>query len=263
LTTQSSEQKEPQLTHEELSIPGWEIYLARFLKVIILLTAVAQFIRGQPVFGVGILLAMALVSLPAYLSRNNKYPFPLEIEILLSVILVLHLTFGLALDFYRTFDLYDKILHYGNSVLISFIGFIIAYALYFTGRLQASPMGVVIVILLMTLGIGAFWEILEYASDQYIYGRIPSVQKQQGSPTHDPLDDTMLDLINNFAGGALGAIVGGLYIRYSKRTRSRRFVEVMAALSEATQPEDLPPPELPELADPAFLEQTDETTAKA
>lgn len=243
MISQPSSHKE---TNEEITIPRWENYLAALLKVVIILTAVFQFIRGELVFGAGILAAMALVSLPAYLSRNNKHPFPVEIEILLSVILVLHLTFGLALDFYRTFDHYDKILHYGNSVLVSFIGFIVAYALYFTGRLQASSFGVVTVILLMTLGIGAFWEILEYGSDQFIYGRIPSVQKQQGSPTHDPLDDTMLDLINNFVGGIFGAIAGSLYIRHSKRTRSRRFVEMMAALSEVAQPGDAPPPEIPE-----------------
>jgi hypothetical protein len=214
------------------SIPQWEIYLARALKIIIILTALGQFVRGSVIFGVGALVAAALVSLPAYLSRNNRYPFPVEIEILLSFILVVHLTFGLALDFYNVFDNYDKLLHYGNSVLISFIGFMMAYALHFTGRLQASSWGVVIVILFMTLGIGALWEIVEYGVDQLIYGRIPSIQRQQGSPTLDPLDDTMIDLIVNLAGGIAGAIVGGLYIRYSRRTHSRRFVEVMQALGE-------------------------------
>ena len=214
------------------SIPKWEIYLARALKIIIVLTALGQFVRGSVIFGVGALAAAALVSLPAYLSRNNRYPFPVEFEILLSFILVVHLTFGLALDFYNVFDNYDKLLHYGNSVLISFIGFTMAYALYFTGRLHASSWGVVIVILFMTLGIGALWEIVEYGADQLIYGRIPSIQRQQGSPTLDPLDDTMIDLIVNLAGGIAGAIIGGLYIRYSRRTQSRRFVEVMQALGE-------------------------------
>jgi hypothetical protein len=222
------------MAEQSETIPRWELHLARALKVVVLLTALGQFVRGEWVFGVGIVSAIGLASLPAYLSQNNKYPFPVEIEILLSLILIVHLTFGLALDFYNTFDHYDKILHYGNSILISFIGFLIAYALHFTGRLQTSAWGIVIVILLMTLGIGAFWEIMEYASDQLMYGRIASIQKQQGSPTSDPLDDTMLDLVGDFVGGAIGAFLGGLYIRYSKRTRSRRFIEVMVALSEAS-----------------------------
>jgi hypothetical protein len=220
-------------THE--SIPQWEIYLARALKIIIVLTALGQFVRGSLIFGVAALAAAALVSLPAYLSRNNRYPFPVEIEILLSFILVVHLTFGLALDFYNVFDHYDKLLHYGNSVLVSFIGFMVAYALYFTGRLHASPFGVITVILFMTLGVGALWEIVEYSSDQLLYGRISSIQKQQGSPTLEPLDDTMIDLILNLAGGAAGAIIGAIYIRYSRRTHSRRFVEVMKALSEVAE----------------------------
>jgi hypothetical protein len=225
------------------SIPAWEIYLAIALKIVMVLTAVIQLFRGEVIFGIGIILALVLVSLPAYLSRHNRYPFPVEIEILLSLILVVHLTLGLALDFYDTFENYDKVLHYGNSVLVSFIGFIIAYALYFTGRLRASPWGVVIVILFLTLGIGALWEIVEYGSDKLIYGRIDSVQRQQGSPTLDPLDDTMIDLLVNFGGGILGAIIGGLYIRHSRKTQSRRFVEVMEALSDVADDEQSPPGE--------------------
>ena len=220
------------------TIPLWEIYLARALKVMILLTALGQFWHGDMMFGLGALLAAALVSLPAYLSRHNRHPFPVEIEILLSFILVVHLTLGLALDFYNNFSHYDKLLHYGNSVLISFIGFIVAYALYFTGRLHASPLGVVLVILLMTLGVGALWEIVEYGSDQLLFGYIASIQKQQGSPTLDPLDDTMLDLVGDFVGGIFGALAGGLYIRYSRRTHSRRFVEVMEALSDVSDGEE-------------------------
>jgi hypothetical protein len=225
------------------SIPAWEIYLAIALKIVMVLTAVIQLFRGEVIFGIGIILALVLVSLPAYLSRHNRYPFPVEIEILLSLILVVHLTLVMALDFYDTFENYDKVLHYGNSVLVSFIGFIIAYALYFTGRLRASPWGVVIVILFMTLGIGALWEIVEYGSDKLIYGRIDSVQRQQGSSTLDPLDDTMIDLLVNFGGGILGAIIGGLYIRHSQKTQSRRFVEVMEALSEVADDEQSPPGE--------------------
>jgi hypothetical protein len=228
-------------TKSQESISAWEIHLARVLKLVIIITAVVQFVRGNFIFGAGVLIALGLISLPAYLSRNNRHPFPVEIEILLSLILVVHLTLGLALDFYDTYENYDKILHYGNSVLISFIGFMAAYALYFTGRLRASPIAIAIVILFLTLGIGGLWEIVEYASDQLIYGRIDNIQKQQGSPSMDPLDDTMWDLIGNTVGGIFGALLGGLYIRYSRKTNSRRFVEVMEALGEVTGDDEAEP----------------------
>ena len=223
---------------EQVNIPAWEIYVAKGLKAIIILTAILQFARGELIFGAGILFAVALVSLPGYLNRENQHPFPVEIEILLSIVLVVHLVLGLALDFYNTYENYDKILHYGNSVLISFIGFISTYSLYFTGRLKSSPRIVVILILFMILGLGALWEIVEYSSDKLFYGRIDSVQRQQGSPTLDPLDDTMIDLMVDLGGGILGAIIGGLYIRYSRKTRNRRFIEVMQALSEASDNEE-------------------------
>jgi hypothetical protein len=222
-------------TAPQAEIPQWELTLAWILKGIIIITALAQFVRGQWLFGLGALFTVGLVSLPGYLSRDNKHPFPVEIEILLSLILVAHLTLGLALDLYNAFDHFDKILHYGTSVIISFMAFLITYALYFTGRLRTSELVIVPVILLLALGIGAFWEILEYGSDQLLHDRVESVQQQQGSPTLAPLDDTMIDLIVDFVGGAFGAIIGGLYIRYSKRSQNRRFVEVMEALGEGAE----------------------------
>jgi hypothetical protein len=53
----------------------------------------------------------------------------------------------------------------------------------------------------------------------------------------------MIDLLVNFGGGILGAIIGGLYIRHSRKTQSRRFVEVMEALSDVADDEQSPPGE--------------------
>jgi len=213
------------------SVPRWEINLAWGLKAVIILTALAQFARGQFIFGLGALFVAGIASLPARMARNHRVNFPVEIEIPLFLILVVHLTLGLFLDFYNRFDHYDKLLHYGNSVLIGYIGFLVVYAMYFTGRLKSSPLMMGFVILMVTLGVGAFWEIMEYGSDQLLYGNFASVQKQQESPTMSALDDTMWDLVLNFGGGVFGAIGGALYVHRSKKTRSRRFVEVMVALS--------------------------------
>ena len=78
-----------------------------------------------------------------------------------------------------------------------------------------------IAIFLVTLGLGALWEIGEYGVDQ-ILGRAT-----QGSPRMSALDDTMVDLIMDGLGGVLGAIFGPLYIRYA-----RRGPAVVSAVSE-------------------------------
>jgi hypothetical protein len=213
------------------SVPNWESNLAWGLKAIIILTALAQFARGQFMFGLGALVVAGIALIPAISAKSRQVNFPVEIEIPLFLILVVHLTLGLLLDFYNRFDHYDKFIHYGNSVLIAYIGFLVVYAMYFTGRLKASPLMMGFVILAITLGVGAFWEIIEYSSDQLLYEKLASVQKQQGSPTMGGLDDTMWDLILDFGGGIVGAIFGALYVRWSKKTGRRRFVEVMVALS--------------------------------
>ena len=67
----------------------------------------------------------------------------------------------------------------------------------------------------MTLGVGALWEIVEYGLDSVLH------RGAQGSPIMVPLDDTMWDLMLDGAGGALGAILGSIYIQLSNRSRCR------------------------------------------
>ena len=50
---------------------------------------------------------------------------------------------------------FDKLLHFGNSVLIGLVAFLVVYALRFTGRLRTSAVVDAVVILLLSLGIGA------------------------------------------------------------------------------------------------------------
>ena len=68
-------------------------------------------------------------------------------------------------------------------------------------RIQRPPL-----ILLATLGIGVLSESLEHVVD------LTLKHGAQGSPGMTPLDDTMWDLFLDGAAGALGAVLGPLYI---------------------------------------------------
>jgi hypothetical protein len=72
-----------------------------------------------------------------------------------------------------------------------------------------------IAILLFTLGLGAFWEIIEFIEDHY-FG-----MHTQGSPTMLPLPDTMWDLISDGAGGVIAAVLGPIFMHHSRRSRKR------------------------------------------
>jgi len=133
--------------------------------------------------------------------------------------------FGRFLHLYDTLVYYDKIIHYHDSILIAFSGFLLIYSLYFTGRIRISPLLAGLVIVLVTVGFGGIWEIMEYAADTIFQ------DGAQGSPAMSALDDTMWDLICDFLGGIVGAVFGTVYISYSQRTRRRRFYEIMHSLT--------------------------------
>jgi hypothetical protein len=206
------------------SAPKWEIVLAWILKIMIWLTAIVAFGLGNILLGLWGFIAILISLLPAWLARTHRVNFPVEIELLLLLILISDFTFGQLFNFYDRLIYFDKILHYHNSMMMAFLGFLLIYALYFTGKLKISPFSGGVVILFVTLGIGGLWEILEYLSDRIL------ATKAQGSPLMSPFDDTMWDLIVDFFGGIVGAVLGSIYIRYSKRTRSRRFIKIMETL---------------------------------
>lgn len=171
-------------------------------------------------------MVVAIALSPSILNKTYKIHFPIELEILISIMIILDVTLGNLLRFYETFDYFDKFLHYNNSLLITFIGFMIYYAAYFSGRLKISRGISMIIIVLITLGLGGFWEIMEYFFDRFL--ATPKSIPAQGSPTMSPLDDTMFDLILDFFGGIGGAFFGTIYLKYSKRTNRRRFLEIMS-----------------------------------
>jgi len=194
-------------------------------RAAILATAIGELAIGDPFYGVFCFLALALTMVPAIHARSLDAGIPLELELVLLWLMLADMTLGNLFGLYVRVPWFDKALHLGNSVLIGAIGFLAIYVLHLTGRTRFHLWLAAVAILLVTLGIGAVWEIAEYAVDKLL-GR-----RTQGSPGMSALDDTMIDLILDALGGVLGAILGSLYIRHSKRSRKR--VEAFARAIES------------------------------
>lgn len=206
------------------SAPHWEVNAAWTLKVLIGVAILGEFIYEDYLYGLWGIAAFAIVFLPIQFARSNKAVLPVEFEIILLLILTFDIVLGRFFHLYDRISFYDKLIHYHDSLLIAFSGFIMIYSLYFTGRIKVSPLIGGVVILFVTVGFGGIWEIMEYTADK-IFG-----QGAQGSPILSPLDDTMTDLMFDLLGGAVGAVAGSYYIRFSQRTRRRRFYEIMDLL---------------------------------
>ena len=146
----------------------WEIRLAWLLRALILLTAVGHAAQGAWLYVLLCLVAVALVVLPAWIARSSAANLPVEIELVLLWWLVADMTLGRLAALYDTSAWFDKALHLGNSVLLGMLGFLAVYLLHFTGKFPAGKIVTGVIIVVLTLGIGAFWEILEYLSDRVL-----------------------------------------------------------------------------------------------
>ena len=142
----------------------------------------------------------------------TKKPFPLSLTLMACYLMVVGIYFAKALDFYSFIPAYDKFLHTGFGL----IGSAMVYTLLMRwGGDKLAPAGIVIVVFLGVLGVGAIWEIIEYVGSvithedpQRVLGvlnkimEVGSVEKawEQGL---NPLDDTIWDLIVTVIGSTV------------------------------------------------------------
>src|SRR5665647_2345053 len=191
---------------------AWLIRIAP--RVAILLTAIAELLNGSAVFGAFCLLTLGLTLVPAVMARSLDAGIPLELELAALWLMIADMTLGNWLGLYQL-PWYDKALHLSSSALIGMVGFLAIYVLHLTHRTRFHPWLDGVAILLVTLGLGALWEISEYGVDQILGSAT------QGAPNMNALDDTMFDLMLDGIGGVIGAIIGPWYIKRSTESRAR------------------------------------------
>jgi hypothetical protein len=194
-------------------MPRWETVTIWILRVALLATAALFMAEGQWLRGMFCVIAVALAVTPALIVHNAKFAWPFELELVLLWFSLADLTLGHLMDLYVRIAWYDKAIHFSDSILVGFVAFFAVYLAHYLRR--DRPWLDSLAILLATLGLGALWETVEFASDQ-LFGTY-----MQGSPELSPLADTMWDLIVDGLGGVLAAILGPLYMASSKRSRQR------------------------------------------
>lgn len=203
--------------------PNASTYLVKivwFLRIFIYLFGIYQIFLGEKLLGVMIVICVLFLIGPSIFTRKRITDIPLELEFFLFVMVFFQFIVGEAQGFYGSIPYYDNIIHFFFPLFVSVMGFTIAYALYFAGKLKVSIGAMVIFVIIFTLGIGAFWEIIEYGSDTYLVPHIDALHRAQGSGPDSAFEDTMTDLVHDFLGGIVGAIIASRYIleaKYNKR----------------------------------------------
>ena len=193
--------------------PRWERVLAWAMRIALVAMATFDAASGDLLLAGYCVLALVILLVPSLLARKAAVNVPVELEIALVVLLATDMILGNWFGLYHRLVYWDKVLHLGNSVLLGFLGFLMLFVLRTTGRLRVSVPAAIGITVWLTLGLGAAWEIGEFATDQ-VFGA-----RTQGSPTMPPLADTMWDLILDALGGLVGGGVGVAYLHRSSRAR--------------------------------------------
>lgn len=200
--------------------------LIRIMRLFLLIAGIFITVFGgingaERIFGILILVALAIINVPAFITRNRIRALPIEIEIILLAMVLFELVGGDALGLYVKIPHYDNFMHFMLPLYISLIGMMIIYTMYYYGRLKASINDMAILIIVITIGLGGILEMGEYTYDKYLsqgpIGKITGNTQMQGSPTQNSLDDTMNDLFTDTAGGIFGALLGVLLIRRAEK----------------------------------------------
>lgn len=196
------------------------------LRIFLLIAGIYITIFGgvngaERIFGILILIALALINAPAFFTKGHIRALPVEVELLLLAMVLFELVGGDALGLYVKLPHYDNFMHFMLPLYIALIGMMVVYTMYFYGKLKASYTAMAVLIVILTIGFGGMLEMGEYTYDKYLskgpLGQITGNTQMQGSPTQSPLDDTMNDLFTDTAGGIVGAAIGLWLIRRNEK----------------------------------------------
>jgi hypothetical protein len=150
-----------------------------------------------------------LTFLPVILGRRFRATIPAEMELLAVAFLYASLFLGEVHGYYVRYWWWDALLHTGSGFLLGILGFLLVHILNEHERveLHMKPCFVAFFAFLFAGGLGAIWEIFEFAMDQ-IFGM--NMQKSG-------LVDTMWDLIVDTVGALVISILGWRSLRAGRR----------------------------------------------
>lgn len=156
--------------------------------------------------------AIFLSLLPSLLEKSHNATLPWELDFLITLALFLHTFFGEWLRFYDKLWFFDKIMHLYGTSLIAILAFLITYTLHFTKKLKLTIPFIGFFTVTFAMFVGGLWEIAEFTFDKIF-----------GHNTQYSLDNTMWDMVNNLIGGAFVAVIGMVYVRYSRPDERKRI----------------------------------------
>lgn len=153
--------------------------------------------------------------LPMIVSKNYRIRLPIEIDFIVTLLLYLHFVLGEYNHFYVKIAWWDIFLHFGNSLILGFLGFILAYSLLLTSKMSTKPILASLFAISFSVFIGVIWEIFEFFMD-YLFGF--TMQKSG-------IVDTMTDLMMDTIGAGVVSLAGFFYMKKKKMGLFSRIIK--------------------------------------
>lgn len=223
------------------------------LRILIIVTMVAQFFNGnfENVFLCGLTLVLLLV--PTFIERKIHIDLPDTLEVIIMLFIFAAEILGEIQAYYTTYPYWDTMLHTLNGFLCAAIGFSMVDILNRNDKFSfsLSPLFMALVAFCFSMTIGVLWEFFEFSMDQLVLFDmqkdtvINTISTVSLDPNHGTravivkgitdtilvledgsrislglggyLDvgivDTMKDLIVNFIGAVVFSIIGYFYVK--------------------------------------------------
>lgn len=191
--------------------------------VTLILTVITLAVCGKvtenikPIIYVQVIATAFIPAILPVISIITKRAFPIEINVLMTIHILLASNLGSAMGFYARFGFWDLLMH-------GYFGFVAGFILYmmllrWNGE-KLNRVGLMIVIFLGVMGCAALWEIWEYTCDTLLNCDAQRVQEALTLGV-SPIRDTMTDIIAAIPGVAVFYI--GLFV--DKRRKANKYGE--------------------------------------
>ncbi len=187
--------------------------ISRAMQLGMLGVAIAGPLTGNMTWLLAALFSLFISGVPSILRRDLRMVLPAGLNFWLVLALFLHVVGGYS-GFYDDVAGWDHLTHAMTSSLMAALGFVVVVSIdKYVVSIRLPPAFLAVFIVMFTMAIGVFWEVIEYAMDALT-----------GTHLQYSLDDTMLDLFfDSFAGLAVAA--AGTY--YLRTTSPDHFIEEM------------------------------------
>lgn len=125
----------------------------------------------------------------------SKNPLPLILSVISTIFVICASGLGSAIGLYDKVYCWDLIMHGIFGFMCSLIIFILM--IRWKGS-KLSPIGLIIIIFLCTMGVAAIWEVIEYLADRMMGGDSQKVLESIAlgkSPVADTMEDIMIAMV--------------------------------------------------------------------